>query len=66
MNDTQTVIAFGAHPDDVDLQAGGTLAKLANEGAKTIIVDLTAGELGSRGTRETREIEAANAATILG
>lgn len=60
------ILAFGAHPDDVELGAGGTLAKHAALGYKTGIVDLTAGEMGTRGTPEIRKNEAKNAADILG
>ena len=60
------VLAFGAHPDDVELGCGGTLAKLVEEGKVCAIVDLTKGELGTRGTEETRKQEAKNAAEILG
>ena len=60
------VLAIGAHPDDVELGCGGTIAKLILEGKKVAIIDLTQGELGTRGTNETRAIEAKNAAEILG
>ena len=60
------VLAFGAHPDDVELGCGGTLAKDAANGKKIGIIDLTRGELGTRGTAETRDEEAFNAAKILG
>ena len=60
------VLAIGAHPDDVELGCGGTIAKLISEGKKVAIIDLTQGELGTRGTNETRAIEAKNAADILG
>lgn len=60
------VLAIGAHPDDVELGCGGTIAKLISEGKKVAIIDLTQGELGTRGTNETRAIEAKNAAEILG
>ncbi len=60
------VLAIGAHPDDVELGCGGTIAKLISEGKKVAIIDLTQGELGTRGTNETRAIEAQNAAEILG
>ncbi|NWG13241.1 MAG: bacillithiol biosynthesis deacetylase BshB1 [Acidobacteria bacterium] len=63
---TVDVLAFGAHPDDVELYAAGTLARLASEGYATGIVDLTRGELGSRGTVEVRAHEAREAARILG
>ncbi|MGX9986783.1 bacillithiol biosynthesis deacetylase BshB1 [Chryseobacterium sp. POL2] len=59
------ILAIGAHPDDVELGCGGTLAKLIAEGKKVAIIDLTQGELGTRGTNETRAGEAANAAEIL-
>jgi len=60
------ILAFGAHPDDVELGAGGTVAKAVAEGKKVGIVDLTKGELGTRGTAFTRFEEAANASKILG
>lgn len=59
-------LAFGAHPDDVELGCGGTLAKLVSEGNKVGIIDLTQGELGTRGTAETRRQEAQSAMEILG
>lgn len=60
------VLAIGAHPDDVELGCGGTLAKMISEGKTVAILDLTQGELGTRGTAETRKQEAADAAAILG
>jgi bacillithiol biosynthesis deacetylase BshB1 len=60
------LLAVAAHPDDVELTCGGTLIKMARRGYKTGILDLTAGEMGSRGTPETRAGEAANAAKLLG
>lgn len=60
------ILAIGAHPDDVELGCGGTLAKLISEGKKVAIVDLTQGELGTRGTNITRAEEAAEASQILG
>lgn len=60
------VLAFGPHPDDVELGCGGTLLKLADRGYRCAIVDLTRGEMGTRGTVETRAAEAANAARLLG
>jgi len=59
------VLAIAAHPDDVELTCGGTLLKMAQRGYSTGILDLTAGEMGSRGTPETRAKEAATAAKIL-
>ena len=60
------VLAIGAHPDDVELSASGTLLKHRAMGYTTGIIDLTQGELGSRGTKETRKEEADAAARILG
>lgn len=60
------ILAFGSHPDDVELSAGATVAKEAASGKKVGIVDLTRGELGTRGSAELREKEAAKAAGILG
>ncbi|KAF2518389.1 bacillithiol biosynthesis deacetylase BshB1 [Flavobacterium salilacus subsp. salilacus] len=60
------ILAFGAHPDDVELSCGATIAKEISLGKKVGIVDLTRGELGTRGTAEIRDEEAANAAKILG
>jgi len=59
------LLAIAAHPDDVELTCGGTLLKMAQRGYKTGILDLTAGEMGSRGTPETRAKEAAKAAKLL-
>ena len=60
------ILAIGAHPDDVELGCGGTIAKEVAHGKKVGIIDLTRGELGTRGTAETRDEEANNAAKILG
>jgi len=60
------ILGIGAHPDDVELSAGGTIAKHVKAGKKVAIVDLTQGELGSRGTIETRYSEAHDASRILG
>ena len=60
------VAGICAHPDDAELVMGGTLAVEAGRGRRVAIVDLTRGEMGSRGTEETREKEAAEAARILG
>jgi bacillithiol biosynthesis deacetylase BshB1 len=59
------LLAIGPHPDDVELTSGGTLLKMAQEGYRTGILDLTQGETGTRGTPETRLREAARAAKIL-
>lgn len=60
------ILAVGAHPDDVELGCGATLAKEIAKGKKVGILDLTRGELGTRGSAEIRDIEAKNAAKILG
>ena len=60
------ILAFAAHPDDIELSAGGTIIKAVKEGKKVGIVDLTKGELGSRGSSVIRGDEAAAAAEILG
>ncbi len=60
------ILAFGAHPDDVELGCAGTLAKEIALGKKVGIIDLTRGELGTRGSAEIRDVEAENAAKILG
>ena len=59
------LLAIAAHPDDVELTCGGTLLKMALRGYKTGILDLTAGEMGTRGTPAIRAKEAARAAKIL-
>lgn len=59
------ILAFAAHPDDVEISCGGTLLRYVQEGKKVGIIDLTRGELGTRGSAETREIEAKNAADFL-
>lgn len=60
------ILAFGSHPDDVELSCSGTLAKEIAAGKRAGIIDLTRGELGTRGSAETRDVEAADAAKILG
>ena len=60
------ILAFGAHPDDVELGCGGTIAKEVSLGKKVGIIDLTRGELGTRGSVEIRNHESAAAARILG
>jgi bacillithiol biosynthesis deacetylase BshB1 len=60
------ILAFAAHPDDIELSAAGTILKHISMGKTVAIVDLTQGELGSRGSSETRYAEAANATQILG
>lgn len=60
------ILAFGAHPDDVELGSGATIAKEVALGKKVGIIDLTRGELGTRGSAEIRDKESSNAAKILG
>jgi bacillithiol biosynthesis deacetylase BshB1 len=60
------VLAFGPHPDDVELFCGGLLARMAGQGYRTGIVDLTRGEKSSRGTPETRALETEAASRELG
>jgi N-acetylglucosamine malate deacetylase 1 len=60
------ILAIAAHRDDVEQTCGGTLLKAAQRGQRTGILDLTQGEMGTRGTAEDRAREAADAATILG
>jgi bacillithiol biosynthesis deacetylase BshB1 len=60
------ILAIGVHPDDVELGCAGTLLAAIEEGKSVGILDLTRGELGTRGTVETRKVEARNAADILG
>lgn len=60
------ILVLAAHPDDVELGCGGTVAKHVSRGYKVGIVDFTRGELGTRGTPEVRAQEAAEAAKILG
>lgn len=59
------VLAFGAHRDDIELTCAGTMIKLADQGYKTGIIDLTAGEMGTRGSAEERAMEAEESAKIL-
>jgi len=60
------IIAFGVHPDDLELGCGGTLIAAIAEGKKVAVIDLTRGELGTRGSAEIRTKEAAAAAEALG
>ncbi|WP_347925514.1 bacillithiol biosynthesis deacetylase BshB1 [Pontimicrobium sp. SW4] len=60
------ILAIGAHPDDVELGCGATIAKEIANGKKVGIIDLTRGELGTRGTAETRDAESTEAAKTLG
>jgi len=66
MSEAVGVLAIGAHPDDVELGCGGTVAKLAHAGRRVAILHLTRGEAGSRGSAEGRQLEAERAAAALG
>ena len=66
MNDGLDLLVLGAHPDDAEVHVGGLLALASDRGLKAAILDLTAGELGTRGTPETRRAEAHAAAKLLG
>lgn len=66
MENSIDLLVTGAHPDDIELAAGGTVAKFSREGYKIIAVDFTRGEMGSRGTPEIRQKESQKAADILG
>lgn len=66
MSDTLDVLAMAAHPDDVELSAGGTVCLLVQQGYRVGIADFTRGELGSRGTPALRAEEAAHASRIIG
>jgi bacillithiol biosynthesis deacetylase BshB1 len=63
---TVDLLAVAAHRDDAELSCGGTLAKAARQGYKTAILDLTQGEMGTRGSAELRASEASRAAEVLG
>ena len=60
------ILAFGAHPDDVEMGCGGTIAKSTSQGKTVGIIDLTKGELGTNGSVEIRDKEASSAASIIG
>ncbi len=60
------ILVFAAHPDDAELACSGTIVKHIKKGYKVGIVDITQGELGSRGTAETRKVEAEKSKQILG
>ncbi len=66
MRDGLDLLVLGAHPDDAEVHVGGLLALAADRGLAAAILDLTAGDLGTRGTPETRRAEAQAAARILG
>jgi bacillithiol biosynthesis deacetylase BshB1 len=60
------ILVFGAHPDDVELGCAGTIIKEVQKGKKIGIIDLTRGELGTRGTKKTRDAETEEATNIMG
>ena len=59
------VLVFAAHPDDAELNIGGTICSLTNQGKKVGVIDLTQGEMGTRGTKETRRKETEKATSIM-
>jgi len=65
-NQTLDVLAIAAHRDDVEITCGGTIIKLVEKGKKVGVLDLTAGEMGTKGTAEDRERDAAEASKIMG
>ena len=60
------ILVFGAHPDDAELGCAGTIIKEVQNGKRVGIIDLTRGELGTRGTSETRDSETKEATEIMG
>lgn len=66
MNEQVDLLFFGAHPDDVELSAGGTIVDAVGRGLRVGMIDLTRGEMGTRGTPQTRKREAQKSAKILG
>lgn len=60
------LLAFGAHPDDIEISSAGTVISHVQQGKKVVIADLTRGELGTRGTKEIRDQESIAATKILG
>jgi len=66
MTEPLSVLAVMAHPDDAELLCGGTLIKCADRGQRVGVLDLTAGEMGSQGSRDVRTMEAERAAAIMG
>jgi len=66
VNSGLDLLALGAHPDDVEVHVGGILALATDRGLQAAILDLTSGDLGTRGTADNRRAEAQEAARILG
>jgi bacillithiol biosynthesis deacetylase BshB1 len=66
MSEELDVLAIGAHPDDIEIACGGTVALLVGQGLRVGLLHLTSGEMGTRGTAEERRLEAEAAATALG
>lgn len=66
MTPNYDALFIGAHPDDIEIHAAGTIAKMTAGGSRVMISDMTQGEMGSRGTIEERKVEAENAAKVLG
>jgi len=66
MSEAIDILAFGPHPDDVELCAGGYVLKARAQGKSVVVIDMTRGEAGTRGTPETREQESAAASKLMG
>lgn len=66
MADTLDVLVIAAHPDDAEISAGGTILRLIDAGARVGILDVTRGEMGTRGSREDRDAETARATAAMG
>ena len=66
MSDALDILAFAPHPDDAELGCGGSLIRAVDQGLRVAVADLTSGEMGSRGTPESRERERQQAAEIMG
>ncbi|MFN5294296.1 MAG: PIG-L family deacetylase, partial [Flavobacteriales bacterium] len=60
------ILAFGAHPDDVEISCGGTIIRSIEEGKRVGFIDLTSGEMGTRGNETTRMQEATKATETMG
>lgn len=60
------ILAFGAHPDDIEISVGGMIISEVKQGKKVGLIDMTRGELGTRGTPDIRDVEAMNAAKMMG
>jgi len=66
MSEALDILAFAPHPDDAELGCGGSLIRAVDQGLRVAVADLTSGEMGSRGTSESRERERQHAAELMG